>query len=386
MFGMHLGRAREKIIAVADIGSGSAAVAIVSVPAKGPVRVLCAERRFLPLEVRTPEAITAALGMHLVEVGQRVLAAYQKSGGPAPKSVYAIVRAPWTRSKTVEAQTSFPETTEITDKMIGGLAQQALASDTEFERAHILEAGVVRIKINGYATSEPEGASGHRLSVAALISSCDPAFKANLTGAFQQLFGGQKVIIRSGVHAILSILRSKADASNKNFLVVDMASEGTNFVVIRDGITTDHATISEGKNSILRRISGNGMTEETLTLLRLIARGECQDPACEAVNVAMARAEPELVRAFGEAITKLVGQQRLPNQLILATHADLVPWLSSFFSRIDFAQFTTSTQPFVVTPLKPVDLAHLALPETDTHTDTGILIAAALVNIEERRA
>ncbi len=164
-----------------------------------------------------------------------------------------------------------------------------------------------------------------------------------------------------------------------------MASEGTNFVVIRDGITTDHATIPEGKNSILKRISGNGMTEETLTLLRLIARGECHDPACEAVQIAMAKAEPELVRAFGEVIAKLVMQQRLPNHLILATHEDLIPWLSSFFSRIDFAQFTTTTQPFAVTPLKPVDFAHLALPETGIQVDTGILIAAALVNIEEGR-
>ncbi|MSU73709.1 hypothetical protein EXS56_01060 [Candidatus Kaiserbacteria bacterium] len=385
MFGMHLGRAREKIVAVADIGSGSAALAIVAVSAEGPVRVLCAERRFLPLEERTTEAITAALGTHLVEVGKSVLAVYQKSGGSAPESVYAIVRAPWTRSKTVEARTSFPEVTQITDKIIGGLAQQALASDKEFDRAHILEAGVIRIEVNGYPTGEPEGASGHRLSVAALISDCDPTFKTTLTSALQQLFGGQKVVIRSGVHAILSILRNKADAWDKNFLVVDMASEGTNFVVIRDGITTDHATIPEGKNSILKRISGNGMTEETLTLLRLLARGECHDPACEAIQVAMAKAEPELVRTFGEVIAKLVVQQRLPNHLILATHQDLVPWLSSFFSRIDFAQFTTTTQPFVVTPLKPADLTHLALPEPGIHADTGILIAAALVNIEEGR-
>ena len=386
MFGMHLGRAREKIIAVADIGSGSAALAVVAVPAEGPVRVLCAERRFLPLEERTTEAIQAALGTHLVEVGKGVLAVHQKNGGSPPESVYAIVRAPWTRSKTVAAQMSFPEVTQITDKMIGDLAQQALASDKEFDRSHILEAGVIRIEVNGYPTGEPEAASGHRLSVAAFISDCEPAFKSTLTNALQQLFGGQKVVIRSGVHAILSIFRDKADSSDKDFLVVDMASEGTNFVVIRDSITTDHATIPEGKNSILKRISGNGMTEETLTLLRLLTRGECHDPACEAIRVAMAKAEPELVRAFGEVIAKLVVQQRLPNQLILATHEDLVPWLSSFFSRIDFAQFTTTTQPFVVTPLKPADLARLALPEIGIHADTGILMAAALVHIEERRA
>lgn len=385
MFGLHLGRAREKIIAVADIGSGSAALAIVSVPKDGPVRIRAAERRFLPLEERTPEAIVAAVGTHLKEAGQHVLASLQKNGATMPQSVYAVIRAPWTRSKTVQTHMAFLEVTRITSKLIGELAQQALGSDTEFDKSRILEAGVVRVEVNGYPTNQPEGKSGKDLSVAALISDCDAGLRASVTSALEQLFGARTVLMRSGVHAILSVMRNKPDVP-KDFLVVDMASEGTNLIVIRNGVTTDHATVAEGKNSILKRISGSGMPDDTLTLLRLIARGECHDPACEAVAVAMAKAEPELVRAFGEVIAKLVVRQRLPNHLILATQDDLIPWLSSLFSRIDFAQFTMTTQPFTVVALRPVDFAHWALPDTGVRVDTGILIAAALVNIEQGRA
>lgn len=385
MFGIHLGRAREKIIAVADIGSGSAGLAIVSVPQNGPVRIRAAERRFLPLEERTPEAIVAAVGTHLKEAGQHVLASLQKNGIPMPQSVYAIIRAPWTRSKTVQARTKFSKVTRITTKLVGGLAKQALGSDTEFDKNRILEAGVVRVEVNGYPTNQPEGKSGTELSAAVLISDCDAGLRTSVTSALEQLFGARTIIIRSGVHAILSVMRNKPDASG-DFLVIDMASEGTNLIVIRDGVTTDHATIADGKNSILKRISAGGMPDDVLTLLRLIARGECHDPACEAVAVAMAKAEPELVRAFGEVIAKLVARQRLPNHLILATHDDLIPWLSSLFSRIDFAQFTTTTQPFTVVALRPVDFARWALPDTGVRVDTGILIAAALVNIEQGRA
>ena len=384
MFGIHLGRQREKIVAIADIGSGSAAVALVAVPRNAPARVLGAERRFLPVEERSPEAIIAALGTHLVEAGQQVLTSYQKNGAGFPDMVYCVIRAPWTRSKTVGTVMDFPEPAKISEKTIGGLAQQALASDTEFDRASILEAGVVRVEINGFPTSEPEGKSGNQLSVAVLMTECEPSLRSAVQSALQQIFGSPRIVMRSGVHAILSIMRDKPDPS-KDFLVVDMASEGTNFIVVRDGLTTEHALTTEGKNSLLKRISGAGMPENTLTLLRLIARGECHDPACEAVNAAIAKAEPELVRAFGEVIAKLVAQQRLPNRLILATHEDLTPWLTTFFSRIDFAQFTTTTQPFGVTALKPVDFAHWALPETGVRVDTGILIAAALVNIEENR-
>ena len=384
MFGIHLGRAREKVIAVADIGSGSAALAIVAVPKEGPVRILAAERRFLPLEERSPEAIVTAIGTHLLEAGNHVLAGHRKNGGPEPESVYAIIRAPWMQSKTIGARATFPKPTRITSAMISKLAQQAMANENEF-KADILEAGVIRVEMNGYPTSEPEGKPCSELSVVALLSVCDPSLHKSVTNSLQQLFGGRRIIMRSGVHAILSVMRDTPDMP-EDFLVVDMASEGTNFMVVRDNITTGHGISSEGKTTILKRISANGMIENTLTLLRLIARGECHDPACDALSTAMAKAEPELVRVFGEIIAKLVMRQRLPNHLILATHEDLVPWLTRLFSRIDFAQFTTTTQPFNVLALKPADFAHWVLSGENVRADTGILIAAALVNIEDGRA
>ncbi|MDO8576496.1 MAG: hypothetical protein Q7R90_04220 [bacterium] len=384
MFGIHLGRAREKIIAVADIGSGSAALAIIAIPPGGPARLLVARRSILPLEERMPAAIVAAIGSHLLETGQQVLAEYHKQGGRQPESVYAVIRAPWTQSKTIGARITFPKPTKVTGAMISKLAQQAMADEKEFKTG-ILEAGIIRVEVNGYPTGKPEGKPCRELSVTALLSVCDSALRESTTGALQQLFGARRITMRSGVHAILSVMRDTPDVP-EDFLVVDMASEGTNFMVVRDSVTTDHGTYTEGKNTILKRISADGMMDSTLTLLRLIARGECHDPACEALNVTMAKAEPELVRVFGEVIAKLVSRRRLPNRLILATHEDLAPWLTTLFSRIDFAQFTTTTQPFSVRALKPVDLAHRVLPEGNVRTDTGMLIASALVHIEEDRA
>ena len=390
MFGIHLGGVRsprrwrgEKIVAVADIGSGSAAVAILAVPKEGPARILAAERRILPIEERTPEAIIAAIAQHLSEAGGHVLATHRKNGGVIPRSVHAIIRAPWTQSKTVSAKTTLPTSTKISRKLIVQLSQQALASDTEFERSNLIEAGVVRVEVNGYPTAQPEGKSGDMLSVAALVSECDGQLRASVAGVLQQLFGAHPSTISSGVRAILSVMRDMPGAPD-DFVIMDMASEGTNFVVVREGVTIEHAAMPEGKNSLLRRIGGNNLPADTLAMLRLVARGECHDPACATLGAAMTKCEPELVRSFGDIISKLVSRQRLPNHLILATNEGLMPWLPAFFSRIDFAQFTTTTQPFIVSTLKPVDLAHWALPDTMVRTDTGILLAAALVNIKER--
>lgn len=383
MFGIHLKRGGEKVVAVVDIGSGSAGFALVAVPKSGPARLIAAKRSILPLEERTPAAIVSAIGSHLLETGQQVLAEYRKQGGPQPGSVYAVIRAPWTQSKTISARTTFPKPTKITGAMISKLAQEAMAGET-VPKDVVLEAGVIRVEMNGYPTSEPEGKPCSELSVVALLSACDPSLRESVTNALQQLFGARRIIMRSGIHAILSVMRGSPDMP-EDYLVVDMASEGTNFMVVRDSVTTVHGSSAEGKTTILKRISTDGMMEHTLTLLRLIARGECHDPACDALNAAMAKVEPELVRVFGEVIAKLVSRQRLPNQLILATHDVLAPWLTTLFSRIDFAQFTTTTQPFTVRALKPADFAQRILPESNVHTDSAMLTAAALVHIEEDR-
>lgn len=383
MFGMHFSRRREKIVAVADIGSGSAALGILAVPKEGPARLLVAKRSILPLEEREPAAIVAAIGRHLTETGQQVLAEYRKQGGPQPSSVYAVIRAPWTQSKTVAARSTFPKPTKITGAMITKLAQQAMESEA-VPKAAVLEAGVIRVEMNGYPTGKPVGKPCSELSVAALMSSCDPVLREAVTNALQQLFGARRITMRSGVHAILSVMRGMPDVP-EDYLVVDMASEGTNFMIVRDSVTTDHGTSTEGKTTILKRISPDGMMEHTVTLLRLIARGECHDAACDAQSAAMAKVEPELVRVFGEVIAKLVSRRRLPNNLILATHDDLAPWLTALFSRIDFAQFTTTTQPFIVRTLKPADLTHQVLQDSNVHADSALLTAAALVHMEEDR-
>ena len=383
MFGIHLKRGSEKIVAVADIGSGSAALALVAVPKTGPVRLLTVKRSILSLEERSPQAIASAIGAHLLEAGQQVLSDYHKNGSPLPESVYAVIRAPWTRSKTIRAHADFPQATRITGAMIRTLAQQALRGESD-SSGGIIEAGVIRVEVGGYPTSEPEGKPGSELAVTALVSVCEAALCESVTRALQQLFGARSITMRSGVHAILSVMRNTPEAP-EDFLVVDMASEGTNFTVVRDSVTTEHGETTEGRNAILKRISPDGMPEGALALLRLVARESCHDSACEELNLAVAKAEPELVRVFGEVIAKLVSRERLPNHLILATHEDLVPWLTKLFSRIDFAQFTTTTQPFIVFPLRPADFGRWVSPESAAQADTGILIAAALVNIEHDR-
>jgi len=113
----------------------------------------------------------------------------------------------------------------------------------------------------------------------------------------------------------------------------------------------------------------------------MVVAGSCSGEACDKLNEALARVEPELVRIFGEAVGSIMGQRRLPETLILFTHPDLIVWLSHVFSRIDFAQFTIPMHPFTVKLMTNEKLRSTIDFAPSVEADAGILVASSFVTI-----
>jgi len=376
---IHFDRARERIVAVADIGSGSAGFAVLAVRSGKPASVIAAERIVLPIEERARSALIGGVADSLSHVGQRVLAASaQNVPGARPESIYCVIRTPWTHSETGRARSHFDTDISVTSALIRKLAQDAIGTISGLDRSNFLEAGVVRVELNGYGTGKPEGKHAH--AITALMSDCDPAMRAAAVTALERLLPHLPMTMRSGSRALFSVLREYF--REKDYFVLDMASEATTMLAVRDGAPGPQSLIPEGVRSILKRISPAGMADETLNLMRMMAREQCEDAACDALNASIARVEPELVRVFGEAMVASASPQRLPNHLVLMVQPDLAPWLTRFFSRIDFAQFTQTTQTFNVETPTPETLAAWIVPRSGVLFDCGLAVAGALVNIE----
>src|SRR3989344_795246 len=385
MFGIHLGQAREKIVAVADIGSGNVSVVILSLRPGGPATALAASRAILPIQERTPEARIAGLGEQIVRAGEQAQKIYStRSGGDVNPvtELYAIIRTPWSRSKTAHATTVLAKQTRVTDATIRSLAQQALASEKELDAKNFMEAGVIRIELNGYPTSEPDGKYATEVSVFAFVSDCEPLMRAQATASLQKVFPHLVPVLRSGMRELVSVLRHMPYAE-RDYVILDIACEGATIAAIYDGVAMEHQTLAEGTRAILQRVSDSGTPEETLSLMRMLAREDCSSPECEKIRDAMARVEPDLVRGFGGAMGTLATARRLPSTLVLSAEPDMAPWLSAFFARIDFTQFTLTTQPFTVKRLLPADFSGWVKPESGVTLDTGQALSVAFVQLEQ---
>jgi hypothetical protein len=198
-----------------------------------------------------------------------------------------------------------------------------------------------------------------------------------------RIFPGSTPLMRSGARAVLSTMRNVPNGGN-DYIIIDIESEVSNVLVVRDGLTTHHIVIPEGVRSIIERISRKGMPEDTLSLIRMIGRNECTGEACDAMVLALAKAEDELAPIFAHAFASISTPLHLPTTCFLITNPDLAVWLPTFFSRSDFSAFTLSAQPFKPHALVSSDLSSMVTPENGVLLDIELALACSLVNIDHQ--
>jgi hypothetical protein len=380
MFGLTLGRDKFKRVAIVDVGSASAAVGVMDVSKEGKSKLVAAHRSFIPYEKRTKEQFAARMGSAIEEASTKAmqaLAARKDKSTAKVSDAYVFFRAPWIDAQVERLSKDFGEETKITREHIDTLAKQALSSQQK-----LLEAMVLRVELNGYATPDAVGQTAHLVTLFALVSTVDPDLQASALQYVQKALPHLSPTWRSHTRALLSWVREHPKHP-RNCVIIDISSEGSSMLVIRDGILDSQVTFDFGVHAMLEKLSQNALPEETLGLLRMLEREQCSGDACDTLRKNMEKIEQEMVRTFGEQLAALSAKARLPQELLLFVHPDISPWLMRFFSRLDFAQFTVPLQPFAVSELASKEMQDWI--EIDSaQPDISLLLAASLVHIESR--
>ncbi|HEV3245123.1 MAG TPA: hypothetical protein VG102_02100 [Candidatus Paceibacterota bacterium] len=370
------------VVAVVDIESGSAGVAIVKTG--GPGQVLAYAREHLSLEERAKESLRSAIIQALVAAGEKALTAHANNGGPKQLSAcYCVIGAPWTSSFAGSARSKLEHPAVITDKQISALAKQALADQKDIDPANLLEANVSRVLLNGYPTSEPEGKRAQVIDVFTLTSGCDADLKSAAAESLAKLFPDADIVWRSSARATFSAVKQLDPV--ETCLVIDMGTEATDLIGLRKGMLEQRVLIEQGVRKVLATFAKDKPVEETIALIDMLEKDQCETDVCEALRQSIAKAEPELVHLFGEALAKLSATRKLPDELVLIAPPALAPWLSRFFARIDFTQFTATTKPFSVRIFSGAELPGIPHNDPSIFADPSICMACGLVNMELSR-
>lgn len=379
---LGLKRRGEKVVLIADLDDASVGVALARVG--DTAVVIRSERANLPVENRDMGHSASAITQLLEATVKKVVETYMASqSGGAITASFAIIRSPWTRFRTAQVEEVFAQPTPITDARVQALAKKALETPSDFASANRLENGIVHVYVNGYPTNVPAGKTGTRLAVTAYESDIKTEIRSAVSEALLRAIPGRVPTLRSSMCALLSATGEHMPEAHR-CVILDVGSSSTHCAVVLKEAVTQSSVIPVGLFTVLSRVASGALPEETLTQLRMLANDTCSTDVCKALKDSLARIEPELAKSFGEGFAAIATKRRLPNLTLVSAPAEIMPWMTGFFSRVDFAQFTATMQPFVVEPFTPERLRDAVEWEGST-PDTSLGINAAFVNMLVRR-
>lgn len=376
-----IGTATKEALVVVDTDGGAIGLGIALSESKG-IRIVQAKRIRLPIETRSEEQAAIALSEVLKEHLPPLITAYAASdhfaeGGP-PKRVSVLLHAPWVQSETFVIEQQFEKPEQITAAAIREAGAAALSKQA-VAQGDIIESGIVRVEVNGYSTHHAAGKKGSSFGITILRSTCNARLK--------QLFDGVIGVILSQPPQYVSMARAATTfirqhgLRRRSYLLVDIGADGSLFATIKRDAITHHETLPVGVNTILKRLSGEkGLPDDILSLMRMVAGESCTDEACVALAQSLSAVEPELLKSYGEVLTKLAEKRRLPNSLVLFAPRDVALWLAHFFSRLDFSQFTTTMRPFSVEIFDSIQLPNVVQFDPGIERDNALALGAALFN------
>jgi hypothetical protein len=158
-----------------------------------------------------------------------------------------------------------------------------------------------------------------------------------------------------------------------------ITNEATLCVVVRDGIPTEIQALPVGTRALTRSL---GTTDDTSSQLRLAMKDMCADDACRAIHTALATAEPDLAKKYGQGFAPITTIRRMPENVVLIAHPDFSQWYASFLSRIDFAPFTVTTRPFRISTPAVLESHSFIMWTAGLKEEVALVEALAFVNSE----
>lgn len=318
----------------------------MAIPPSGPAHVLNEASSPLTLDDYTPAQAKGRMPAQVEDVATRLMEAYRKRVDvPRVEKVYAVFHSPWITSKTVSYHTEYEEPIVIDESAVAECTRASIAGEKEFDTHALFEASATGIWLNGYPVSHPEGKQASTLEMSSIISSCEEGIVSPATAALEKAFGGTPIVRRSLLRSTLSILAHGRE-SHPPHLFIDIGADATHIAALHECAVSAQRVVPQGSHAILAKIANQRIPEEALGLIRMLGNDACEGDACDEIQKAMSAAEPELVKLYGDAISSIATSYRAPNTLVLFAHRDMTEWLSRFFARIDFTQFTVTTLPF----------------------------------------
>ncbi len=348
-------RKKNSMGATLIVSAGSLGVSLFVMKNETEITSEYTKHAELALQSRSIEQTANSLKQLIIENGESLIRSYQQTSGHHVGKVLLLLQAPLVESFTVQSTKTFQVPTKITDAVLDLVARDALGNLNQKDT--FLSVTMLRVNLNGYVTSRAEGKYATTVELTGLVTIMEHSLHEIFLSAFQTILPHSQIVMRSDALALTQVAKTLGDSRAENSLIVFLSGDVTEFVAMHEGIPTTCGYVPVGVRHIAELAFPNRSAQTSFEDLRLSVRGKQTDEGISSSESSLISIESDLARKYGESLSKISSVQRLPPSILLIAPDELSDWFARFLERIDFAPFTMTSKPFLVslTPHPPGD-------------------------------
>lgn len=276
-------------------------------------------------------------------------------------SIHFVLSSVWCVTQTkvfyFEKKVNFSPAEEIQKK----LAEKTDIDDSDEEgipangqkKMRFIERSIARILLNGYEVSDPYSKQARKASVYLFESATSKDIVKIVKGEIFKRFHTSKVVFHSFPYVLHSVLK-ETFTQEKNYLMVDIGSETTEVMFVRDGVLMETVSFPIGKNYIIRKAPKEfGDTPEALADLFSINKDKSTDVDFRnRTDLFLSKIKTEWLEAFNSAVQNFSHTMYLPKTVFLICDEKYETVFSDWIKEIKYSSFYRCPEPFSVTLIK----------------------------------
>ncbi|MFA4890322.1 MAG: hypothetical protein WC587_01660 [Candidatus Paceibacterota bacterium] len=364
-----LGKKKDEIIAVINIGSASVSGMMVkksagNPPAGGAEIITSAKIPVNFLADVDYAAFWRCTCDSLKKVIDKLLVGYPKG----PDKVLCVFSPLWGISQTrvirVRREEPFTATQEFLDELIDNEIKifQAqwhnripyLKDDSE-----LVEKEIIKTTLNGYSVKNPFGKKAKKMDVFVHLSLVVRGAKDSIQKYFFDNFGDVLVVFHTLPFVVFSSLKGIINAE-EGFLFSDIGGETSDISLVRKNIIEETLTFPRGRNFLIRNIAKEFKTfiDEAKSLLASFRKGDLNKASSDKISAVINAAQAEWCGFAEKALGEIYQNSPLPMAFIMVSDENVGQEFSECAKNESFAKFTVLGKPFDVKQISADALKH----------------------------
>jgi hypothetical protein len=311
------------IVAVIDIGTGSAGGAFVELKENSLPKILFNSRA--DIEFQEP-ADFPSLVARASEALKKLSDIMHKSGVGHPAKVYCNLFSPFYTYQTKLSKYAEPkgESFLVTKKIIDRLAEKE--AEAIVKNGRLLEQKIMKVKLNGYETAAPFGKRAKEAEVSSYISVAPEPAMPKIFETLRSAFNQKNIEFHSFAFLLFSAFRDIL-SKESDYIFADVGGETTDVSIVRDGVIRETISFPIGQRFMLRSVVKELGTvpEEASSSIALYKDGSLEENMRNRVGKIVDNAAREWLASFSAATESIGKSLILPSEVFVIGDARITP-------------------------------------------------------------